>query len=100
VFVVAYRGSVLSARTPVIGDRYNVSFDTALDQAIDVGSGTVLRFDVIDEDAAFDDPIGSASLEASRLPARASELVLPLHLPDDERRPSGWLTLWVEPAPR
>jgi hypothetical protein len=99
VFVVAYRGSVLAARTPVMADRYNAAFDVLLDQPVDRSGTARLRFDVVDEDAAFDDPIGSASLEARELPARAGEVTLPLHLTEDARRPSGWLTLWVEPAP-
>jgi C2 domain-containing protein len=98
VFVVAYRDSVLAARTPVVSDRYDVTFDTVLDQPVDRSGHTVLRFDVVDEDAAFDDPIGSVNLPAAQLPARAGEVRLALHLPNQEQTPSGWLVLWVEPG--
>jgi hypothetical protein len=96
-YVVVYRGSVLVGRTPVVEDRYQAAFDFDLDDTAPRTADTTLRFDVVDEDAAFDDPIGSARIDGARLPARAGEVTLPLLLPG-ERRPSGWLTIWVEPA--
>jgi hypothetical protein len=95
-YVVVYRGSELVGRTRVIEDRYQAQMELLIREPIARVDGVALRFDVVDEDAAFDDPIGSAVIPTLSLPTRAGEVPLPLLLPN-ERRPSGTLLLWVEP---
>lgn len=99
-YVVVYRGSVLAGRTAVVEDRYAATLGMPLEEAVPRRADAALRFDVIDEDAAFDDPIGSARITGAQLPARAGEVTLPLFLPGEARRPSGTLVLWVEPDRR
>ncbi len=99
-YVVVYRGTELVGRTPVVEDRYQTPLDVMLRDPVPRSADLSLRFDVVDEDAAFDDPIGTARIDALQLPARAGEVALPLLLPG-ERRPSGSLLIWVEPeSPR
>lgn len=95
-YVVVYRGTELVGRTRVAEDRFQAQLDVMLSELVPRSAETSLRFDVVDEDAAFDDPIGSARVAASQLPARAGEVALPLLL-RGERRPSGSLLLWIEP---
>jgi hypothetical protein len=95
-YVVVYRGTELVGRSRVVEDRFQAQLDVMLTDLVPRSAETSLRFDVVDEDAAFDDPIGTARVGALQLPTRAGEVALPLLLPG-ERRPSGTLLLWVEP---
>jgi hypothetical protein len=86
-------------RTPIATNSNAAQWLRWLPGAFDPLTDLPLRFSVFDEDATTDELIGTADLEASALPALASDLALPVRTTGAIPRQLGTLRLRIEPMP-
>ena len=84
------------ARSPVVDDNREARFGLWLPGALRPDDFPI-RFVVYDEDTVNDEVIGTADLEASQIPERATDMTLDLRAPGARSGQTGVIRIRLQP---